>query len=168
MMDFQIKRSGRRCHATDRELTPGEEFISELVAADSGAPTDFERRDYCLEAWQGPVDGSIGWWRSRIPEPDSGKVYWAPADVLREYFARLQQSTDNRAEAFVMAMLLVRKRLMRMEAEEIDEQDQPWLVVRDSASRQEHRVAVVELSPAERAGIQQEFAEQLFTDQPPG
>ena len=168
MMDFQIKRSGRRCHATDRELKPGEEFISELVPGDSGGATDFQRHDYCLEAWQGPADDSIGWWRSRIPKLDSGRVYWAPGDVLREYVSRLHQAAECRAQAYVMAMLLVRKRLMRMEGQETDDEGQAWLVVRDSSSREEYRVAVMELSAPERDAIQQEFAEQLFTDQPPG
>ncbi len=167
MMDFQIKRSGRRCHATGRDLQPGEEFVSELVPGPEGSAADFARHDYCQEAWSGPADDSIGWWRCRIPVLDTGRVYSAPADVLREYFSRLLESPEHASLVYVMAMLLVRKRLMRLDGQETDEQGRSWLVVRDSSSKQEFRVAIVDLTAEQQRVIQQEFAEQLFTDQPP-
>lgn len=162
MMDFQIKRSSRRCHATERQLQPGEEFVSELVSGGSG----FERHDYCLDAWSGPGEGSVGWWRGRVPTADASKVYWAPAPVLREYFEQLVKSPDHREAAWVMAMLLVRRRLMRLEHEESGDDGHPWIVVTDNQSKQEHRVMVVPLDQAQQQAIQQDFAEQLFTDQP--
>jgi hypothetical protein len=167
MMDFQIKRTSRRCRTSGRDLQPGEEYISELVVSPTGESGEFARHDYALEAWQGPAANSVGWWRCRIPAVHSGKVFWAPADVQREYFSHLLQSPQTAAQAFLMAMLLVRRRMLRLEAEETDEAGQRWMIVVDP-ERQTCRVRVVELSLEEREAIQQEFAEHLFTDQPGG
>lgn len=166
-MEFQIKRTSRRCRVSGRELLPGEEYVSELVALPAGAPGDFERHDYSTDQWNGPSPGSVGWWRCRIPEMNTGKVYWAPAEVQREYFHQLLAEPRNEARAFVMAMLLVRRKMLRLEQEETDEEGNPWLVVSDP-DKNSIRVRVVQLSMDERLVIQQEFADQLFTDQPTG
>ena len=49
MLDFDVQRFTRHCHATGRELTPGEPFYSVLVA--QGAQV--VRRDYAADAWPG-------------------------------------------------------------------------------------------------------------------
>ena len=69
--------------------------------------------------------------------------------------------------AFVMAMLMVRRRMLKLEQEVTDDEGNPWLVVIDP-DKQEIRVRVVQLSLEERLVIQQEFADQLFTNQPSG
>ncbi len=170
MMDFQIKRSTRRCHATGKDLKPGDEFFSELVTTSAGEAMEFVRHDYCIEAWgaKRPAPDAVGWWRGRIPTLDSNRVYWAPAEVLKEYFYRLLASPQCEARAWVMAMLLVRKRLLRLEQEETDAAGQARLVVHDVATGEDHRLPVVELTAEDQATIQREFAEHLFTDQPGG
>jgi hypothetical protein len=168
MMDFQIKRTSRRCRVSGRELLPGEDYVSELVSNPSDPGGDFERHDYSMDEWKGPCAGSIGWWRCRIPVMNTGKVYWAPVDVHREYFSHLLAAEPrNDAKAFVMAMLMVRRRMLKLEQEVTDDEGNPWLVVIDP-DKQEIRVRVVQLSLEERLVIQQEFADQLFTDQPSG
>ncbi len=167
MTDFQIKRTSRHCRVSGRELLPGEDYVSELVALPVDSSNDFERHDYSLGQWNGPAPGSVGWWRCRIPVMNAGKVYWAPAEVQREYFTRLLAEPRNEAKAFVMAMLLVRRKMLRLEHEETDDAGNPWLVVLDP-DKQSIRVRVVQLSMDERRVIQQEFADQLFTDQPSG
>src|SRR5690606_17314420 len=60
---FELKNCSRVCAATARPLSPGEVYFSVLTAAGH----DFERHDYSVEAWHGPPDPCLGWWRSRIP-----------------------------------------------------------------------------------------------------
>ena len=56
MLDFEIRRSGRRCAKTDREFRQGEVFYSVLIPEGS----EVQRYDYCHEAWQGPPENAIG------------------------------------------------------------------------------------------------------------
>ena len=109
-MDFQIKKTSRRCHATERDLQPGEAFYSELIQEEG----EFQRRDYCAEAWQGPHEHCIGWWQSRIPDAESGRVYWAPRDVLLSYFESMQGQPGYEATAYVMALVLLRKKYLQL------------------------------------------------------
>ena len=70
LLDFEVQRCTRRCAATDRPLEPGELCYSVLEA--EGA--EIVRKDYCGDAWSGPPEKVIGWWKSRIPEPTAKKV----------------------------------------------------------------------------------------------
>ncbi len=162
MMDFQIKRTGRRCHETDRELKPGETFYSELVDEEG----ELTRRDLSSEAWDGPHENSIGWWQARVPDIQGGKVYWAPRDILLSYFESLQQHEQHRAAAYVMALLLVRKRILKL-VDSIEQDGIECLEVRYAKDNKTWNVPVVELKNEQAESIQQELAQQLFTDHPP-
>jgi len=162
MMDFQIKRTGRRCHATERELKPGEEFFSDLVKNKG----ELRRRDFCSEAWEGPHVNSIGWWRSTIPKIDGGRVYWAPREVLLSYFESLQQNEKYKSTAYVMALVLVRKRILKL-VDSAKKDGAEVLEVRYGKEDKTYIVPVIELSHDEMNEIQQELAQQLFMDHPP-
>ncbi len=162
MVDFQIKRTGRRCQTTDRELKPGEEFYSQLVQQDDG----LVRQDYSLEGWQGPQANSVGWWRARIPQLDGGRVYWAPREVLLTYFDSLQGVEKHQPTAYVMGLLLVRKRILQW----VDCRQTPLgeiMELHSSRENQSYEVPVVALDATQIEEIQKELAEQLFMDQPP-
>ena len=162
-MDFQIKRTGRKCHATERDLKPGEQFVSELVVEDGQTL----RRDYSSEAWTGPSAESIGWWRCAIPMLDSGRVYWAPRQVLVAFFESMLQDQNKAAVAYVMALLLVRKRILKL-VDSSTEDGKQVMELLYSKENQRWMVPEVELDPKQIGKIQQELAEQLFTDRPPG
>ena len=162
MMDFHIKRTDRHCHATERELKPGEQFFSDLVKEGDG----LVRRDYCEEAWSGPGEHSIGWWKATIPEVAGGRVYWAPRNVLLAYFDSLTAQPRSKPTVFVMALLLVRKRILQL----VDSEQTPEgevMEVRHTRENKTWKVNVIELTPEQVDAIQQELAEQLFMDQPP-
>jgi hypothetical protein len=111
LLDFEIQRSSRRCEATDRPLEPGDVFYSVLEV--EGA--DVVRRDYCREAWTGPPESAFGWWKSRVPEPASKKIKLAPNDVLLELFDQLADRPDDEDMRYVLTLLLVRRRVLRIE-----------------------------------------------------
>ncbi len=164
MMDFDIKRTARRCHATDRELKPGESFYSELVEENN----EMRRVDYCEEAWNGPTPNCIGWWKARIPERDSGKVYWAPRNVQIAYFEQLLSSSGTAVTAYVMALLLVRRRVLQLVDSHCEEGSHTEVMELYSAKdKNTYHVAVQSPAPGEIALIQQELASHLFMDEPP-
>lgn len=159
MLNFEIRRSTRRCAETDRPLAPGESYVSAVVDEDG----ELVRRDFSLDAWDGPPEGCLAWWRNRIPERESGKVYWAPPDALHGYFAALGNQPDQAATRFVMALLLIQKRILR----QLESETSQTLRLRHGKSGTDYEVAVVELTGEQKQTIQQELAEKLFTDEAP-
>ena len=161
MSNFEISRTNRKCSVTHRELERGEEFISALVDDDG----QFKRRDFSIESWQEP-DNCIGWWKCRIPDLQSGKVYWAPRDVLMAYFEKLLSRPDRLDFAFVMSLVLVQKRILKL-LDTDQSTDPPTLTLRHHQSKRTFRLPEANVSPERIALIQQELAEQLFTDHAP-
>ncbi len=160
MLDFEIQRCSRRCAATDRELSPGEVFYSVLVT--EGA--DVVRYNYSQEAWQGPPEGAIGWWKSTLPEPSSKRVNWAPNDVLLDYFQRLQTQDQQADTCYILTLLLIRRRIFRLEESEVDPSGREHLVVYCPRNEVEYRVPVDSPSPSRIEQIQEELARLLFAE----
>jgi hypothetical protein len=117
-LDFEIQRSTRRCAATQRSLEPGDICFSVLEVA--GA--DVIRKDYCLDAWPGPPEVAIGWWKTRIPELSAKKIKLAPNDVLLQLFDQLAEHPENEDMRYVLALLLMRRRVLRFDAPLDDDQ----------------------------------------------
>ena len=110
-LDFEIQRSTRRCAATDRALEPGEWCYSVLEV--HGA--EIVRKDFAASAWTGAPAEAFGWWKSRVPEPHLKKIKLAPNDVLLELFDQLAERPENEDMRYVLALLLVRRRVLRLD-----------------------------------------------------
>ena len=124
-MDYEIRRCSRHCAKTGRDLAPGEEFYSVLFA--EGA--EVVRADYSVEAWEGPPEGAVGWWKSQIPNPQATRVRLAPNEVLLQLFDQLEGQPDKQDMRYVLSLLLVRRRVMRTEESEVDSEGRPMLVL---------------------------------------
>ncbi len=111
LLDFEVQRCTRCCAATERPLEPGDECYSVLEVV--GA--EVVRKDYCLEAWNGAPDAAFGWWKSRVPEPTAKKIKLAPNDVLLELFEQLADKRQQQDLRYVLALLLVRRRVLRID-----------------------------------------------------
>lgn len=157
-MDYEIPRSTRRCAKTDRELQPGEGFYSVLVV-DGGKLT---RRDYSVEAWNGPPDEALGWWKSQVPRPDANRVHWAPNDVMLQLFDQLENQPANQDMRYVLALLLVRRRVMRLEEEIKDSNGAETLVLYCPRRETTYHVPVVKPTAERIEQIQGELASLLF------
>jgi hypothetical protein len=110
-LDFEIQRLTRRCAATDRPLEPGEVCYSVLEVR--GA--DIVRNDFAATAWTGPPAEAFGWWKSRVPEPNAKKIKLAPNEVLLELFDQLAERPECEDTRYVLALLLVRRRVLRLD-----------------------------------------------------
>ena len=160
MIDFEVQRFTRRCHKTDRELQPGDVFYSALVA--DGAQV--QRWDYAQEAWDGPPEGTIGWWKARVPDSQSQTMHWAPSDVVLHYFEQLEQDRSKADVRYVLALWLARRRVMRLETIEKNDPSDEHLVLYCPRNEQEYRVLVVTPSAQRVQEIQAELAGLLFAD----
>jgi len=114
LIDFDIQRCTRRCAATDRDLRPGETIYSVLVR--SGAAV--ERVDFSEEGWSEPPADALSWWKTRLPDPAVQRMQWAPNDVMLQYFEQLEAVEDQRDTRYVLALLLVRRKVLRLEEPE--------------------------------------------------
>jgi hypothetical protein len=157
MLDFEIQRFTRRCAATNRDLQPGDTYYSVLLSEGSNVV----RRDYAEEAWKGAPDDAIGFWRARMPASNNQKTQWAPNDVMLDYLVRLEDDPARVDVRYVLALLLVRRRVLRWEE---TEQAPTGDVMLLHCPRNETEYRVAHAAPdAERARvIQEELAQLLF------
>jgi hypothetical protein len=160
MMDYDVERCTRHCATSGRELREGEECYSALLA--DGA--ELKRLDYAVEAWQGPPEGALGWWKSRVPTREAKKNRLAPNEALLECFVALEGVADKQDMRLVLALLLVRRRVLRVEERETDNQGHELMVLVNPKDESIHRVTGV-LPSLERADeIQNELAQLLVVN----
>lgn len=114
MIDFEIERCTRHCAVTGRELKPGEEYYTVLIDDDE----QWRRLDYSAEAWQGPPDDCVAWWRARIPPPSGTRKHWAPDDVMLHCLEELEGNAERADFRYVLALLMMRRRILRLEGTE--------------------------------------------------
>ncbi len=162
MLDYDVQRCTRRCAATDRELKPGEACYSALVPRGSAVV----RLDFAADAWPGPPEKSLGWWRSRVPDGGKERVAWAPNEVMLDYFAYLADRPDKADVRYVLALLLVRRRVIRLESTLMDDAGGETLVVFCPGEEDEYesRIAAVSPDAARFADILAELSILLFGD----
>lgn len=158
-MDFEVQRCTRVCAASGRQLEPGETFYSALVV--HGA--DVERLDYAKEAWQGPPEEALGWWKSQMPARDARRMHWAPNDVMLHLLEELAQQPEAADLRYVLALLLIRRRVLRLEETEMDAGESEVLVVYCPRTDETYRVPVAAPTPERTQQIQEELAKLLFT-----
>lgn len=109
LIDFPWRPVTGRCAATNRPFAPGEPVVSVLVREGEGVV----RRDYASEAWPGPAEGSLGWWR-REAGPDAGEKDTRPQiDRLLDLLDAWNEDPAMADARYVLAMLLLRRRALR-------------------------------------------------------
>lgn len=168
MQNFDIKRNARKCCQTDRAFRPGDCFYSELIETDDG---QLQRLDYAADQWNGMSEEAIGWWKQTVPELESGKIYWAPDDVLISYFESLINLPQHAAAAYVMSLLLVQKKVLILEDTVLQTGDresagEATLFLRNRHAGDLYEVLQQEITPQRINEIEHQLCENLFSDQP--
>ncbi len=156
-MDYEVQRCSRHCAKSGRELAPGESYYSVLVA--EGA--ELQRYDYSADAWQGPPEEAVGWWKARIPDRDASRMHWAPNDVMLQFFDELAGQPEKQDMRYVLALLLVRRRVMRLEESDTDQQGREVLVLYCPRRDATYQVSAVSPEPSRIDEIQQELVRLL-------
>lgn len=153
MTDYQIQASTRRCALSGRELKPGERYFSALI--DEG--TSFVRKDYAHDAWTGPPEKTFSFWQGKVPATGTPKRPPIDEELLVECLARLEGETEPGKQAFrfVLALLLVRKKRLRLEDAK-REDGREVLVLRDGRAGARYQVVDPNLPDAELEGVQDE------------
>lgn len=161
-MDFDFKRRSKTCSKTDRELGPGEKYYSILSEQDG----EIVRSEVAAEAWEGPPDHCVSWWQARIPERDPNKFFWAPDDVIIDYFEAFLENEEKQVERFVLALLLIQKRIFRLTDSESDEEGVEIMYISCARRNSDYEIVVCDPAEDEVEQIQNELIELLFSDEP--
>jgi hypothetical protein len=158
MTDYQLQPTTRRCCLTGRELQPGEKFYSVLF--DEGSK--FVRKDYSLEAWQGPPEGAFSFWVGRITAPDGRRKLVFDDEMLQDCFQRLEGDGDPAKVRFryVLALLMMRRRRLRFE-EAVVADGREVLALRCARTGARYRVVNPCLTEEEIASVQEEVFRTL-------
>lgn len=157
--NFDFKKSNRKCSVTGRDFETGEEYVSALMQSED----ELLRIDFGMDHWNEPPQECIGWWKSRVPDLDKGRVYWAPRNVLLAYFEHLIEQPGSDDIQYVMGLLLVRKRILRLVDSVAGEAGQ-WIVLNDANQKKNYELTVPDLTPEQTSAIQSELEQKLFTD----
>jgi hypothetical protein len=160
MMEYEIGRFTRRCAASERELRPGETFYSTLIDEEG----EIRRLDFSAAAWKGPPEGTVGWWKSRLPEDENRAPPPTPQEALEQYFDHLELDPHKQDVRYILALLMVRRRLWRLESIENDAQGREILVLFSQQSDAPRRALVVDPPDERIQQIQEELDRLLFSN----
>jgi len=112
---YPVGRATGVCAATGAELGPGTPCMATLCEREDDE--GFERIDYSVEAWDGGArpERLFSFWRTTVPEPTAGKTPFVDDEVLLDLLRRLEgdDRPQRRAFRFVLALVLLRKRVLR-------------------------------------------------------
>jgi hypothetical protein len=160
MLDFHIKKCTRQCHVSEEPFKPGEFFYSVLVP--KGA--EVLRQDYSEGVWQGPSEGALGWWKSRMPEPSATRIHWAPNDILLHYFDQLSSEISQQDIRYVLSLLMIRRRIMRLVDTVKSPEGVEQMVLYCPKNDNEYRVTVTGPTRERMDQVQQSLTALLFKD----
>jgi hypothetical protein len=107
--DYKVNRCTRQCHVQNRPLREGEWYYSVIVETDD----EFVRRDYAAEAWTGPPEDAVGWWKKRMPKSSERKLVLAPPAVLIDLVRQMESFPEKAKSRYLLALMLMRKRLLK-------------------------------------------------------
>jgi len=157
MLDFDITRCSRKCSVTGREIQPGEDVHSVLIRDGS----EIIRRDYCTEAWEGPPENCVGWWTTHIPQPPSTGQKMAPPEVLVQLFDQLNQSGEKPELCFILALLLIRRKLLKEEPQASESSGNHWLL-KCPMNNSTYELAVQRITSAQAVRLQEELVQLVY------
>ena len=110
-MDYKLHRPQSACSRTGRSFAAGEEFFSVIIRGAEG----LGRIDVAAEAWEGPPEETVAWWRARLPVATDKSPQLAPVDVLLDALEALEESPNDDPLRYLLALQLVRRRALRLE-----------------------------------------------------
>lgn len=158
---WDVEPAAGRCAVTGRRLDEGEEFHTVLFEDGEG----FRRRDYSLDSWNGPPEGSYCHFKSRIPIKRKRKKLLVDNEILVSFFLRLGDETEPARVQFrfVLALILMRKRLLRYEGSRVEGGVEVWRMIL-TADRSEQRVANPRLTDEQIEGVSSQLSAILHGD----
>ena len=114
-MDYHLKPIGKVCAATANPLVPGS--VCHSVVVEENAGDGMTRLDFSDEGWSGPPNGTIGYWKSIVPDSTQPKNKPLDPDALMSYFEQIYEDANPAQEKFcyVLSLMLLQKRRVKLD-----------------------------------------------------
>jgi len=157
--EWDIRDPSRKCTRCERPFAEGEPVFSALRETEDG----FERLDCCAACWGAvEAEGFYSRWRTVACVREEPLARRMSGKVVLDFFHHLEGETERRKQCFryVLGLMLVRKKVMRFLGVERGS-DGDFLVLKESGSAVEYRVADPRLTPDEVASLTEEVGRLL-------
>jgi hypothetical protein len=120
-MEYHVRPLGKACAGTGAPLAPGSTVTSVLVERGG----ELVRLDYSSAGWRGPPEGLVGQWSCHVPVADAAARPLDPDALLTHFELLLENSLPGQEELlYVLALLLLQKRRLRLEGAVEDDDGQ--------------------------------------------
>lgn len=158
---WQVESASGSCAVTGRKLEEGEEFYTVLFEDGES----FRRVDFSLKAWEAPPEGCFCYFKTRVPVREKAKKLLVDNDLLVNFFLRLKDETEpvRLQFRFVLALILMRKRLLRYETSQVEEGQEIWRMVL-AKDQSPHRVVNPRLTDDQIEGVSAQLSAILHGD----
>ena len=111
--EWSMPRRGEACTGCHRPFAVGQQFAVHLYEADGG----YARREFCEQCQPSPRPEPVAAWKTRRPAPATKRTMSFDREAICGVFERLE-TADQPAQVqlrFVLALLLWRKKVLRLE-----------------------------------------------------
>jgi len=146
--EYNISKSAGHCNACGKALQAGAEFVAVVRFCQ---PDELHREDFCTACWEKSEarlrQGSdmLGFWHGQVPLPRQKKKLFVDDEVLVQFFERLDSDRDQADQAkvgfrFVLALILMRKRLLRYQGSAKDDSGREVWTMRLKGGDQDYGV----------------------------
>ncbi|MCH2137574.1 MAG: hypothetical protein MK074_00790 [Phycisphaerales bacterium] len=127
--EYSVGKITRTCGRSGRALEPDEVCIATLC---ENAEGQLERVDFAEEAWSDDdrPEGFFSKWKTTVPADDGPRRAFVDDAALLDIFARLDgdERRDRMAFRYVLALVLLRKRLLKFEGRCDSDEGDVWLL----------------------------------------
>ncbi len=151
MQQWETAKPTGTCSVSGRQLEEGEEYYA--VFFEEG--DSFRRVDYSLESWDGQPANAFCFFKTRVPiQEEKKKKLFVDDGMLINFFERLASETEpvRLQFRFVLALILMRKRILRYEETVRDDGAELWQM-RLVKEKSLHRVLNPHLTDEQIAGV---------------
>lgn len=162
-VEYDLKPVGKACAATGRPLEPGSLCHSVLVERLG----ELVRLDFSDEGWTGPPEGAIAEWQALVPDSHA-KPKTVDAESLLQHFEQLCEDANPGQDQmrYVTALLLLRKRRLRLEGSRRDEDtEEEYLQFSGSKGEGPYEVRDQRMSEEQIAQLQAALETELQQDE---
>jgi hypothetical protein len=161
MDEWTINKPLGQCHGTGVKIEPGQEYFGALVKTEEG----LQRRDFCADYWESEKPDVFCYWKTKLPHPDQRKQLFVDDQMLMAFFERLEKERDPEKVnfRFVLALVLMRKRMLKYEDTVIDDGREIWRL-RIVGDKQVAQVVNPHLDEEQVEQLSSQIGEILQTD----
>lgn len=156
LTEYKISRSSRRCARLDRAFKPGEVYWTVVSEHDD----ELQRIDIAAEAWTVPPEDCLAYWKNRMPLGQHRKLQLAPDAVLVDLLLQLADDPAQQAIRFLLALLLIRRKIAR----QVEDEKPGVMQLEVPPDDQKVSVTVCEITPELAQRLQVELVDLLYCE----